>query len=142
MTRRFHSHPSGSMTASILLLTAGLLTTSARPAAAQIAHDSVRLQQVTAAGSHIVHWTFDEGIEQQTIYLKNIGKDRPVIITAWRVFDCENIKRRSCREHKEGPTLEPGETVRLGTVQRDNEELGYSYRYEFAAAYTDEQEGE
>lgn len=116
-----------------------LLFTETGPAAAQIIRDSVRLQQVTAAGSEIVHWTFDEGIGQQTIYLKNISKDRPVTISSWRVFDCENIKRRSCKEHRGGPTLQPGQTVRLGTVQRQDEERDYSYRYDFTASYPDDQ---
>jgi hypothetical protein len=113
--------------------------TGGHPAAAQIVEESVRLQPVTAAGSDIVHWSFDEGIGQQTIYLKNISKDRPVTIASWRVFDCENIKRRSCKEHNEGPTLKPGQTVRLGTVQRQDEERAFSYKYDFTASYPDYQ---
>src|SRR5690242_16386322 len=116
-----------------------LAFTEARLAAAQILEDSVRLQQVTAAGGNIVHWTFDEGVGQQTIYLKNVSKDRPVTITGWRVFDCDNIKRRSCKEHSEGPTLQPGQTVRLTTVQRQDEDRSYSYRYDFTASYPDDQ---
>jgi hypothetical protein len=116
-----------------------LVFTEARPAAAQILEDSVRLQQVTAAGEDIVHWSFDEGVGQQTIYLKNVSKNRPVTITGWRVFDCDNIKRRSCKDHREGPTLQPGQTVRLTTVQRQDEERGYSYRYDFTASYPDDQ---
>jgi hypothetical protein len=106
----------------------------ARPAAAQLVQDSIRLQQVTAAGSHIVHWTFDEGIGQQTIYLKNTAEE-PVTITAWRVFDCDNIKRRSCGEHGNGPTLQPGQTVRLATVQRQDDQRASSFRYDFSASY-------
>jgi hypothetical protein len=112
---------------------------AARPAAAQIMQDSLRLQQVTAAGAYIVTWTFDEGTGQQTIYLKNTSKDRPVSITAWRVFDCENLKRRSCGEHGEGPTLQPGQTVRLAVVQQQDEEQAYSFRYDFSASYPDDQ---
>jgi hypothetical protein len=115
-----------------------LLFTTARPAAAQILEDSVRLQQVTAAGRDIVHWTFDEGIGEQTIYLKNVSKERPITITGWRVFDCDNIKRRSCKEHRQGPTLQPGQTVRLATVQRQDEQRAYSYRYDFTASYPDD----
>jgi hypothetical protein len=122
-----------------LVTVAMLCFPCARPAAAQIVQDSIRLQQVTAAGSHIVHWTFDEGIGQQTIYLRNTAKDRPVTITAWRVFDCENIERRSCGEHSEGPTLQPGQTVRLATVQRQDEQRAYSFRYDFTARYPDDQ---
>jgi hypothetical protein len=124
-----------------VLVTWALLTfTSASPAAGQVVQDSVRLQQVTAAGSHLVHWTFDEGLGQQTIYLKNTAKDRPVTITAWRVFNCDNIKRRSCRGHSNGPTLQPGETVRLAIVERDNEERAYSFNYDFTASYPADQQ--
>ena len=118
-----------------------LLFTPGRPAAAQIIEDSVRLQKVTAAGNDIAHWTFDEGIGQQTIYLKNVSKNRQVTITSWRVFNCDNIARRSCKEHNGGPTLQPGQTVRLGTVQRQDEERPYSYSYDFTARYPDEQAG-
>jgi hypothetical protein len=115
------------------------LFTPARPAAAQILEDSVHLQEVTAAGRDIVHWTFDEGIGEQTIYLKNVSKDRPVTIISWRVFDCDNIKRRSCKEHREGPTLQPGQTLRLATVQRQDEQRAYSYRYDFTASYPEDE---
>jgi hypothetical protein len=115
-----------------------LLFTAASSARAQIREDSVSLQQVTAAGRDIVHWTFDEGVGQQTIYLRNVSKDRPVTIIGWRVFDCDNIKRRGCKEHKAGPTLQPGQTVRLGTVQRQDEERAYSFQYDFTASYPDD----
>jgi hypothetical protein len=104
----------------------------------QLVQDSVRLQQVTAAASEIVHWTFDEGIGQQTIYLKNTSRDRTVTITGWRVFDCDNLKRRSCGEHSPGPTLQPGKTVRLTTVERQDEERAYSFRYDFTASYPED----
>ena len=112
------------------------------PATGQLVQDSIRLQQVTAAGSDIVHWTFDEGPGQQTIYLKNSSKDRPVAITTWRVFDCHNIKLRSCGEHSPGPTLKPGQTVRLAVVQQQDQEQAYSFRYDFTASYPDAQKPE
>lgn len=42
----------------------------------------------------------------------------------------------------EGPTLQPGETVRLGIVQRDDEERAYSFNYDFTAMYPEDQSQE
>jgi hypothetical protein len=123
----------------VLLSWAMLSLTAASSAAGQRTQDSIRLQKVASAGGDIVHWTFDEGTGQQTIYLKNIGKHRPVTISAWRVFDCDNIKRRSCGEHTEGPALQPGQTVRLAVIRQQDVERPYSFRYDFTARYADDQ---
>lgn len=100
--------------------------------------DTVHLQRVTSAGEYVVHWTIDEGLGEQTIFLKNTGANRSITIVSWRVYECRNIRPRSCSTHKDGPTIKPGETVRLGIVRRQEEGEGYSFQYEFSATYVEE----
>jgi hypothetical protein len=107
-------------------------------AAGQTPQDTVHLQRVASAGRDVVHWTIDEGLGEQTIFLKNTGADRPVTIASWRVYECRNIRPRSCSTHKDGPTIKPGETVRLGVVRRQVEGEAYSFQYEFSAAYVED----
>lgn len=99
---------------------------------------SVNLQRATSAGGNIVHWTIDEGLGEQTIFIKNTSPDRPITIVSWRVYQCRNIRPRNCSEHKNGPTIKPGETVRLEIVRSQNAQDGYSFNYEMSSLYADE----
>jgi hypothetical protein len=54
------------------------------------------------------------------------------------VYQCRNIRPRNCAEHKNGPTIQPGETVRLEIVRSQNAQDGYSFNYEMSSLYADE----
>jgi hypothetical protein len=98
--------------------------------------DSTQLQPLTAAGKFLMHWTVDDGpAGDQTIYVRNISKDRPITVVTWEVYDCVNLSGRACGVHHDGPTIKPGKTERLVTVHRLIQSEGSSYRYRFTARW-------
>jgi hypothetical protein len=107
------------------------------PPSSRIREDEIIRQQPSSAGSEAVHWTFDDGFGQQTIYVRNTSAHRAMRIVRWRVFNCDNVRRRVCRKHEPGPTIPPGRTVRLATVTREMEERGYSFRYELTPEWVE-----
>jgi hypothetical protein len=117
-----------------------MLIAGARAADAQWVPDSIIRAPVTAAGAHALHWTMDEGIGEQTVYVKNTSRDRTVTVAAWRVRDCVNLRVRDCGKRKAGVSVAPGQTIRLGTVRRDVAEREYFFRYELTIEWTGDTE--
>jgi hypothetical protein len=123
----------------VSLILAAVLCWPAAPMLAQgiPEMDSTRLQPVTAAGQYLVHWTYDDGTDQQAIYFKNTSKDRAVTITSWELYDCIKVAGLSGRKHDSGPTIKPGKTVRLHSVRGQRSDDGFAFKYRFTAEWAD-----
>ncbi len=101
------------------------------------APSQARQQSLSEAGTFLMAWIESEsGGSDQSVYLKNISKDREITITWWEIYDCNNLAGKGCGRHDGGPVLKPGKTARLVTVRRRESRGGYSYKYRFNAEWT------
>jgi hypothetical protein len=69
------------------------------------------------------------------IQMKNNSVDRPVRITSWTVYACENIRSEMCTTHTKGPVLRPLETLMLANVQPASIGAGWSFQYRYEAEF-------
>ncbi len=82
----------------------------------------------------ITTWVDDFG-SGRLIQVKNNSVDRPVRITSWTVFACENIRIDICTTHTTGPVLRPLETTLLANVQPEHVGAGWAFQYRYEAEF-------
>jgi len=99
--------------------------------------DTTKINRATKAGVGLIHWVQTEpGAEEHVIYVRNISS-RPIQVTSYEVYDCQNIRGRVCGVHSPGPQVAPGKTVRLVIIRQSSSMFRASYHYRVQSVYTD-----
>ncbi|MDT8435906.1 MAG: serine hydrolase domain-containing protein [Gemmatimonadota bacterium] len=134
-------HPRPGLAVLTGLLLTGIVTPGRLPAQGVpegYHYDPPTETRLADEGAHarLLNWVEQagRGNRSQQVMFRNTS-DRPIEIVSYRFFDCTNVSGVECGVEIEGPRIEPGETIRLATIdQRDLEQRSF-YRYEFRARF-------